>query len=136
MTDHFDDDAVGYGRPPKRSRFKPGQSGNPKGRPKRSRNRLTILADELSQPVVITEHGRRKTIPKGELILRQTVNKSASGDLKATAMVFVDWARLEEKERDDEAATARPAMSEADSAVMKILAERMRTATGDQNEND
>jgi len=30
---------VGFGKPPVRSRFEPGQSGNPRGRPKGSRNR-------------------------------------------------------------------------------------------------
>lgn len=127
---------VGYGRPPKRTRFKPGQSGNPKGRPKRSRNRLTILGDELSQRVVINEQGQRRTISKSEVILRQMVNKSAAGDLKATAMVLENWARLEEREKELDAATAHPAMSEADSAVMQILAARMRKAAGGQNETD
>ena len=127
---------VGYGRPPKNTQFKPGQSGNAKGRPKRSRNRLTIFSDELSQRVVINEHGQRKTISKSEVILRQMINKSAAGDLKATAMVLDNWARLEEREKEIDAATAHPAMSEADSAVMQIIAERMRKAAGGQNEND
>lgn len=133
MSDHRDDDdAVGYGRPPKHTRFKPGHSGNPKGRPKRSRNRLTILAEELAQPVTITENGRRKTISKGEVIIRQMVNKSASGDLRSTTLVLSDWASLDEKE--GETGTARPALSEAESAVLKNIAARMRRTTGGDDE--
>ena len=38
MSDH----KVGYGKPPKAHQWRPGQSGNPKGRPKGSRNRPTL----------------------------------------------------------------------------------------------
>ena len=33
-----DDDPVGYKTPPKNTQFQPGQSGNPKGRPKGTKN--------------------------------------------------------------------------------------------------
>ena len=42
------DDDVGYGKPPRSRRFKPGQSGNPKGRPKGAKNRDTILRELLN----------------------------------------------------------------------------------------
>lgn len=40
---------VGYGRPPTHTRFQPGKSGNPNGRPKGSKNTKTILMEELIQ---------------------------------------------------------------------------------------
>ena len=49
---------VGYGRPPLHSRFKPGQSGNPKGRAKQSRNMRTIVQQVLSENMQIREGGR------------------------------------------------------------------------------
>lgn len=57
------------------SRFKPGQSGNPRGRPKRSKNLATPLEEELSQTVVITENGERRRLSKGALVIKQIVNK-------------------------------------------------------------
>lgn len=133
MIDHRDDDeAIGYGRPPKQTRFKPGHSGNPKGRPKKSRNRLKILAEELSQTVVITENGARKKVSKAEVILRQLVNKSAAGDLRALSGLLPQWASLDEKEGDT--GTARPALSEAENAVLKNIASRMGQATGGDDE--
>ena len=42
-----DEQPVGYGNPPKESRFKKGQSGNQRGRPKGSKNLKTDLAEEL-----------------------------------------------------------------------------------------
>ncbi len=74
---------VGYKKPPKHTRFQAGQSGNPKGRPKGCSNFATTLGKILGERVQIVENGRRKTITKLEATMKQLVNKSASGDLKA-----------------------------------------------------
>ena len=74
---------VGYGRPPVHSRFKPGTSGNPKGRSKGTRNLATALERAFSEKVPIVDQGRRRKISKGEAAAKQLVNKAASGDLKA-----------------------------------------------------
>jgi hypothetical protein len=86
------EDPVGYGRPPKQNQFKPGQSGNPKGRPKGARNLNNILEEELEQKVSVTENGRRQRVRKGRLAVRQQVNKAAQGDPKA----FQAIARLQQ----------------------------------------
>ncbi len=75
-------DGVGYKRPPLATRFKSGQSGNPKGRPKGSRNFATVLQAELNTPVTIRENGRRKKITKREGVAKQLVNKGVAGDPK------------------------------------------------------
>ena len=54
------DYAVGYGRPPKATQFKPGRSGNPRGRPKGAKSEDTMIATSsgpllLSEPVVYPE---------------------------------------------------------------------------------
>ena len=59
------DDAVGYGRPPRPTRFQPSRSGNPKGRPKGSKNFSTLFSEELAQPVTLTENGKRRRMPNG-----------------------------------------------------------------------
>ena len=51
-------DKIGYGRPPVHSRFKPGQSGNPRGRPKGSLNFETDLKRTLQAPVTLNEWGQ------------------------------------------------------------------------------
>jgi hypothetical protein len=74
---------VGFGKPPKQTRFRPGISGNPKGRPKGKRNLATVLEKSLQEKVVINENGMRKVITKLEAAVKQLVNKAAGGDLHA-----------------------------------------------------
>lgn len=74
---------VGYGKPPRRTRFPKGQSGNPKGRPRGSRSSATLLREILSERVEVRENGRIRTVTKKELILRYAVNKAATGDSRA-----------------------------------------------------
>jgi hypothetical protein len=74
---------VGFGKPPVNSRFKKGQSGNPKGRPKGNLNLATILDEALNERVSIRENGRTRTANKMEIAVKQVVNKAAAGDLRA-----------------------------------------------------
>lgn len=74
---------VGYGNPPAEHRFKPGQSGNKKGRPKGSKNTYTLLNEILDQKITIKENGQPIKISKKLAMLMQLVNKGIQGELKA-----------------------------------------------------
>jgi hypothetical protein len=78
---------VGYRKPPQRTQFTKGQSGNPKGRAKGSKNLSTLLTKALNEQVVINESGRRKTITKLEATMKQLVNTAAGGDARAIKLV-------------------------------------------------
>ena len=88
--------AVGKGKPPERTRFKKGQSGNPKGRPPNSKNSATLLNEALSEVVVITENGQRKSITKKQAIVKQIVNKAASGDYRSIQLLLLNQIPLVE----------------------------------------
>ena len=75
-----DEPAVGRGRPPQHTRFKKGESGNPKGRPKRQESFEQLARRVLNALVIIQEDGRPLTISKQELVLKQLANKAAAGD--------------------------------------------------------
>lgn len=77
------DDVVGYGRPPRHTRFKRGRSGNPRGRPRKSRNINELITKELDTTVTITEDGKRKRITKREAIPKRLVTSALNGDAKA-----------------------------------------------------
>jgi hypothetical protein len=99
---------VGYGKPPKDHRFKPGQSGNPNGRPVGSLNVGTVLVRILRERLTIVENGRRKTITKLETMLKQLVNQAATGDLRALKL-FITLARAVEDQLDRLSSESKPA---------------------------
>jgi hypothetical protein len=80
---------VGYGRPPLANRFKPGQSGNPKGREKNSRNMRTTMQQVLNEDMQIREGDRLRRMPAFEALVRTTLNRAFRGDPKAMASLLV-----------------------------------------------
>lgn len=76
-------DGVGYGKPPKHSRFKPGRSGNSKGRPRGARGRKAIVDKTAYEMHWVTERGKRRRVSTHEFVLWTIRNKSIEGDLKA-----------------------------------------------------
>lgn len=73
---------VGYGKPPVSGQFKKGQSGNPKGRPKASRNVGTMLEEIFFKKISISDGGVRREVTILEAILRQVANGAAKGDIR------------------------------------------------------
>jgi hypothetical protein len=83
-----DNEKVGYKRPPKRSQFKPGQSGNPSGKNKGTKNIATDLREILSEKVTFAENGTLKTMTKQRALASALVSAAIGGDLRATAIVM------------------------------------------------
>ena len=88
------DPSTGYKRPPRRHQFKPGQSGNPKGRPKGARSLESVLAQELQQTVLVRENGRPRTLRKLEVIVRKLVNAGLQGGAKDLELLLRMLVRL------------------------------------------
>lgn len=127
--------SVGYGRPPEHTQFKPGQSGNPKGRPRGTVNMATVLGRTLREKVDTVENGRRKTISKFEAALKQLTNKAASGDLSALRLLSILVASAEE--RTNEATASSPVHAEIDERVVQGILERFNANNGgDEDESD
>jgi hypothetical protein len=95
MSDAESDYKVGPGKPPLHTRFRKGQSGNPRGRS--AKNLPVLLADALNESVVVTTNGRRRRITKREAVIAQLVNKSAGADLRATKMLIDMLKDIEQK---------------------------------------
>lgn len=79
---------VGYGRPPMHTRFKPGQSGNPKGRPKGTKNEDTILREIMNRPIEIRDGGRPRKISVLAAILLKFAENALKGDPKSATFLL------------------------------------------------
>ena len=82
-------DEVGYGKPPKHSRFQPGQSGNPRGRPRGSKNKRyvfglerlkSIVLEEAYREIPVADGGTTMKVPIAQAIVRTMAVKAAKGD--------------------------------------------------------
>jgi hypothetical protein len=127
--------SVGYRKPPVGSRFKDGHSGNPKGRPKTSKNRTTILNKTLSERVVVTDNGKRKSITKQEAMYKQLVNRAASGDHRAAQLLLSEMRDIEA--RIGSTSTGREIIEDIDQQVFQNFLKRLGHQGGDDgNGND
>ena len=88
MSNRKEDYEIGFGKPPMRHQFKPGQSGNPKGRPKGSRNLAVIFREVCNEKVNVKDSRGTRRIPKLEVVLTQLMNAATTGDLKATREIL------------------------------------------------
>jgi hypothetical protein len=104
---------VGYGKPPKHTRFKPGRSGNPRGRAKETRNLRTDLVDELGERILISEGGRRRAVSKQRAMLKQLMAKALKGDVRAANTVLGLVERLLDARADADMSAAITAQDEA-----------------------
>jgi len=120
---------VGYGKPPLHSRFKKGQSGNPRGRPLFPKSLVADLLDAMNQRVVVAENGRRRRMTKRQAMIAQLVNKSATADLRATKMLLD---MLRDLERQAEAASPdQPAHTD----VIEQLKAKLRRLAEDYDQS-
>jgi hypothetical protein len=124
--------AVGYGRPPTSAQFQPGQSGNPKGRPKGVRNASSMARDALERTITVKVKGtwRKLTVRKAAYL--RVAERAAAGDAKALDYLL----SLESEERapgSDQAETQRSAAK--DLAILQDFFDRRR-ASLPQHEHD
>lgn len=124
--DQNDDDGVGYGRPPKNRQFKPGESGNPRGRPKGAVSFKSDLAEELSETIAVREGNHEVRVTKQRAVVRALVGASIDGNAKAASALIGLCAKLF---RDQE---ADPRVAE-DEAFVDKLAERKRQEPADES---
>jgi hypothetical protein len=82
------DNRVGYRRPPKHSRFRPGQSGNPRGRPPGVKSLSDIVRKIVGQKVTVTENGRARRVPRLEAILLRAASEASRGDGRALRLLL------------------------------------------------
>jgi hypothetical protein len=123
--DENGDYEVGYGKPPRHTRFVKGQSGNPRGRPANAKNFKTLLNEALNQPLIVTENGERRKVSKRQAIVTQLVNRSAIADFRAMKILLDIMREVEGHTDADSPETS--GFTEADEKVIEQLMARLST---------
>lgn len=120
---------VGYGKPPVASRFKPGQSGNPRGRPKGARGVNATIRETLEAKIVIRSGGKAKSVSRFEAMLMKVMEKALQGDVRAAEKLLILYRQAAPEEEAVVSDTVNEAAtSETDLAILarfreSILAE-------------
>jgi hypothetical protein len=123
MSETKRDYEVGRGKPPVHSRFKKGQSGNPRG--PRPKNLPALLVEALNEKVVVTIDGERREITKREAVATRLVNKSTGADLRATK-ILIDTLKDAEKKAGVAPPPEPAPFPAADEEVMATFIARLR----------
>lgn len=131
------DSKVGYRRPPVHSQFKPGQSGNPKGRPKGTRSLASVVRAAMTERVTIVQNGKRKSVSKLDAAMMQAANQAAGGEHRAMRLV-VDLLRgfeTAEAPRSLDNPKTAAELKAADTIILEAAARMLKSAVPEDGDN-
>lgn len=121
---------IGYRRPPVSGQFQKGRSGNPKGRPKGSKNFMTLLDQELNQPIIVNENGKKKKISRLQAMVKRMVADALQGNQKALLNLVEIMRRTGQLETSD----TQSDLPENYGAILDAyIAKRQKKAAGKPN---
>jgi hypothetical protein len=127
--------SVGYAKPPVETRFPTGQSGNPKGRPKGSKNILTLIEEELAKPVMALVNGKRCRLTTGQAIVKRMVASAAAGSLRA-AETLLKYAAGNRVGQSTDPADGPTRPNEQDDAILQRHMARMKATAGRKDDDN
>ena len=79
---------IGYSKPPKHTRFKPGQSGNPRGRPKAEKSLGAALNDALKAKVKLRGNGKERGVSSRDAYFIRVVRDAIQGNAAAQRLLL------------------------------------------------
>ena len=119
--DEEDDYDVGYGKPPRAGQFRPGQSGNPKGRPKGARSFAPEVQALLKAPVKVIRDGKAEQVSTQEGTLWRLREKALSGDLSALKLLL----GLAQSYGSNDGNAAPAALNHDEKEAFRVLVQRL-----------
>lgn len=124
-ADHY---VVGYGRPPMSSRFKPGTSGNSKGRPKGRKNLKTLIRQAMTANIAVREGSASRRVSKIEGVVLRQLESALKGNDRSAMAVIKMATQLGFLEDPDNQSSATADLSAADERILEELLNRRSRA--------
>ena len=119
--------SVGYGKPPVASRFKPGASGNPNGRPRGSKNLKTLIRQAMTARISIQEGSSSRRVSKIEGVVLRQLQSALKGDDRSAMAIIKMATQMGFLEEPDSNLAEATALSGSDEQILdELLARRQR----------
>ena len=129
---------VGYCKPPEETRFKPGRSGNPKGRPKGTKNLKADLIEELDERILVREGEKTKLVSKQRAAIKALVVQALRGNVRANALLVSMRMRFDDS--GEAANNLTEALQEDELEILRAFEARVRggeaSPTGSPSDRD
>ena len=118
-----EEEEVGYARPPRHTRFPKGRSGNPRGRPRGTRNLKTDLMEELGERILVREGERARKISKQRAVVKTIMTRTLKGDARAAGLLLSLMTRLDPGEGAGEPA---PELKTDELEILETFKQRLQ----------
>ncbi len=125
-----EDYEVGYGKPPQHTRFQPGRSGNPRGRPRGTKNLKTDLIEELGEKILVREGDQSRRVSKQRAVVKAVVARTLKGDARAASLLLSMMMRL--LDTGEGAPEATEPLHDDEREILQAFEERLRQDAADR----
>ncbi|MBY0400130.1 hypothetical protein K2X89_07530 [Myxococcota bacterium] len=123
---------VGYGKPPLRTRFQSGRSGNPRGRPKGTNNLKTDLIEELGEKILVREGDQSRSVSKQRAFIKTLVSKTLKGDTRSASLLTTLMMRL--LDTGEGAPEISVPLQDDEHAILEAFEQRVRRSGGGEDD--
>lgn len=122
--------AVGYGKPPRHTQFKPGRSGNPKGRPKGAIGLNTIVKSVMTEKRAVSTGKGSKKMTRIEIHVRKTDERAKTNQAAASKLIDLYAKAVPETPEDNGQVPREIPLTESDRKILDLYAARIRSEEG------